>query len=86
MIHYFLLPVRKGEGYSIFNPVDNHEYEVNYPADRILESCDGFHTPSDITLMFSKEFKQSPRESRTSVTSFLDSMARRGMVTWRSGV
>ena len=83
MIPCFLLKVQRRKEYSVFNPVDNDEYVVNYAGVRILESCDGAHTLEQIASAFAKEFEATKRESSKFVTSFLASMTKRGMISWR---
>jgi radical SAM protein with 4Fe4S-binding SPASM domain len=86
MIPYFFLNVQKTEDYTVYNPVDNHEYLVNYAGLRILENCDGANSPEQIASLFAKEFGETQRNSGNLVASFLKTMTKRGMITWRDAV
>jgi len=81
---FFLLNVKKDRNYSIFNPVDNREYEINYEGFRILEHCDGVHTPEEIALIFAQDFGRTRTSAMEDVSAFLCEMTRYGMVSWRS--
>jgi radical SAM protein with 4Fe4S-binding SPASM domain len=86
MIPFFLLKVQKGKDYSLFNPVDNREYMVNYAGFRILEHCDGAHTIEEIASVMAADFGQSESEAMDYVSEFLAAMTGKGMVSWREGV
>jgi radical SAM protein with 4Fe4S-binding SPASM domain len=83
MIPFFLLKLWKGRDYSVFNPVDNREYTVNYAGFRILEKCDGTHTPEEIVGVIVRDFGKTENEAIGYVSQFLDSMTRHGMIAWR---
>jgi radical SAM protein with 4Fe4S-binding SPASM domain len=80
---FFFLKVRKGNDYQVFNPVDNTEYVVNYIGYRILEQCDGAHTPEEISDSVAKDFGLAKPDAVDYVTVFLDEMYRLGMIAWR---
>lgn len=85
MIPFFLLTVRKNKNYSVFNPVDNHEYTVNYAGFRILEHCDGRHSLEEIARIVTRDFGKAENEAVDDVSGFLAAMTKRGMISWREG-
>lgn len=83
MIPFFFLNIKKGADYHVFNPVYNTEYIVNYMEYRILEQCDGEHTPDEIADSFVKDFGKIKAEATDYITAFLDKMCRLGMIARR---
>lgn len=83
MIPFFFLNIKKGANYHVFNPVDNTEYIINYMECRILEQCDGEHTPDEIADSLVKYFGKIKTDATGYVTIFLDKMCRLGMIAWR---
>jgi radical SAM protein with 4Fe4S-binding SPASM domain len=86
MIPFFLLKVRKGKDYSMFNPVDNREYTVNYARLRILEHCDGAHDLEQIAALIAGDSGKTEEEAMSYISGFLTSMTKHGMISWRNGM
>ena len=80
---FFPLRVVKGEDYSVFNPVDNQDYQINLSGYRILELCDGSRTAEEIAVALAGELRLSPSQSADYVADFLDEMTTLGMLCWR---
>jgi len=81
---YFPLRVVKGEeGYSVFNPVDNQDYQINLSGYRILELCDGSRTVGEIALALAGALRLDVGCREAYVREFLDEMTTLGMLCWR---
>ncbi len=83
MIPFFLLRVRKGEDYLIFNPLDNREYVLNFTGYSILEHCDGVHTVDEIAGEIVRVFGLASNEAMDYVSEFLKEMSGIGAISWR---
>jgi radical SAM protein with 4Fe4S-binding SPASM domain len=81
VIPFFPLKVRKNEGYRIFNPVDSSDYEMNYPGYRILEMCDGMHSPEEIAEILAGESVGSNLNILEEVNLFLSSAYESSLIT-----
>ncbi len=80
---YFPLRVVKGEDYTVFNPVDNQDYQINLSGYRILELCDGNRTAQDIAVALAGELRLDAGQSVAFVDEFLEEMTSLGMLCWR---
>ena len=80
---YFPLQVVKGEGYSVFNPVDNQDYQINLSGYRILELCNGGRTVEEIALALAGALRLDAGCREVYVRDFLDEMTTLGMLCWR---
>jgi radical SAM protein with 4Fe4S-binding SPASM domain len=80
---YFPLRVVKGEGYSVFNPVDNQDYQINLSGYRILELCDGSRTVGEIAFDLTGALRLDAGCREAYVMEFLDEMTTLGMLCWR---
>lgn len=81
---FFLLKIRRGDGYSVINPADDREYELNYSGCRILEQCDGISTVDDIVVTVAGEQMVPLAETRAFAVEFLETMTSLGMIAWRN--
>lgn len=82
-IPFFFLKIRKGRDYRLFNPVDNKEYVVDYNEYRVLEQCDGAHTPEEIASTVERDLGKTKTEAAIYTDTVLDKMYRAGIIAWR---
>lgn len=80
---YFPLRVVKGEGYSVFNPVDNQDYRINLSGYRILELCDGNRTMEEIARDLAGPLRLDAGDALAYVEEFLAEMTALGMLCRR---
>ena len=80
---YFPLRVVKGEGYSVFNPVDNQDYQINLSGYRILELCDGNRAIEEIARVLAGPLRLDEGRCEAYVREYLDEMTALGMLCWR---
>lgn len=80
---FFPLRVVKGEGYSVFNPVDNQDYQINLSGYRILELCDGSSTVGEIAWSLETSLRLDADRCEAYVREFLEEMTALGMLCWR---
>ena len=80
---FFPLRVVKGEGYSVFNPVDNQDYQINLSGYRILELCDGNRTVEEIARDLAGSLRLDAGGAFAYVEEFLAEMTALGMLCWR---
>lgn len=80
---FFPLRVVKGEGYSVFNPVDNQDYQINLSGYRILELCDGHRTIEEIARDLAGPLRLDAGGALAYVEEFLAEMTALGMFCWR---
>ncbi len=80
---FFMLKINRSDGYSVLNPAQNREFELNYSGCRILEECDGSSTEEEIAAVIAAEQGISSEQARAFVVDFLNNMTALGMMAWR---